>query len=93
MEDAKVREAALRRLNRITGQLQGLRRMVEEGRYCIDVLTQIKAAEAALHSLAKLVLRNHLETCVADAFESEDAADRREKIAELTRVFEGMRPK
>lgn len=81
------------RLNRITGQLQGLRRMVEEERYCIDVLTQIKAAEAALHSLAKLVLRNYLETCVADAFESEDAADRREKIAELTRVFEGMRPK
>ena len=93
MEDARVREAALRRLNRITGQLQGLRRMVEEGRYCIDVLTQIKAAEAALHSLAKLVLRNHLETCVADAFESEDGADRREKIAELTRVFAGMRPK
>jgi len=93
VDKCKVRDAALRRIGRISGQIAGLRRMIEDGRYCVDVLTQIKAAEAALHSLAKVILRNHLETCVTEAFESDDAGDRREKIDELTRVFEGMRPK
>ena len=93
MDNPKAQEAALRRIRRISGQIDGLRRMIEDGRYCVDVLTQIKAAEAALHSLAKVILRNHLETCVTQAFESKNASDRREKIDELTRVFEGMRPK
>ena len=73
--------------------MQGLHRMIESKRYCIDVLTQITAVERALHSLAELILRNHLETCVTTSFKSTNSRDRNEKIEELIRVFEGMRPK
>ncbi len=93
MIDGELHAAALRRLKRIGGQVQGLMRMIEEKRYCIDVLTQTRAVEAALHSLGEVILRNHLETCVTHAFGSDDEADRRAKISELIRVFQGMRPR
>jgi len=93
MPDGDVHAAALRRLRRIRGQVEGLERMIAEKRYCVDVLYQIRAVEAALHSLAELILRNHLETCVTAAFGSRDPRDRKAKIEELVRVFDGMRPK
>ena len=58
---------ALRRLRSIEGQLAGIRRMVAEERYCIDILTQISAVRAALNALGLHVLKRHLEHCVADA--------------------------
>ena len=60
-------EIALRRLRSIEGQIAGIRRMVAEQRYCIDVLTQISAARAALNALGLHVLQRHLEHCVSDA--------------------------
>ncbi len=93
MLDGDVYGAVLRRLKRINGQVNGLARMVEEKRYCIDVLTQVRALEGALHSLGKVILRNHLETCVSEAFSSRNPPDRKAKIDELIRDFEGMRPK
>jgi len=61
------REAYLMRLRRIEGQIRGLQRMVEEDKYCIDVLTQVSAATKALQSFALVLLEEHMETCVVDA--------------------------
>jgi len=83
----------LQRLRRIEGQIAGLSRMVKDGRYCVDILHQIRAAEAGLHSVGEILLGDHLETCVPHAFESEDTEDRREKIAELVGLYRGMRPR
>jgi len=93
MLDGDTRAAALRRLSRIAGQVKGLQRMVEEGRYCIEVLQQIAAVEAALHRVGGIILENHLQTCVSEAFESRRRGERQRKIAELVGVFDTMRPK
>jgi DNA-binding FrmR family transcriptional regulator len=76
------------RLKRVNGQVEGIRRMVESERYCVDVLLQISAARAALAQVSKILLEAHIQTCVAGAFESDDAEQREAKIAELVRVFE-----
>ncbi len=67
-----VDEAALRRLRSIEGQVSGIRRMIEEERYCTDILTQVSAVRAALNSLGLTVLKRHLDHCVADAARSND---------------------
>ena len=64
-----VTQNALRRLRNIEGQIRGLQKMVENDKYCIDILTQISAARAALNSVGMKVLRRHVETCVSDAIE------------------------
>ena len=58
-----------KRLNRIIGQLGGVKTMIDDNRYCADVLTQLAAAESAVHSISAVVLRNHLETCVVEQIE------------------------
>ena len=75
------------RLKRIAGQVAGIQRMVEADRYCVDVLLQVAAVRAALDGVGKLVLGQHVETCVAEAFESGKPAERDEKVAELLDVF------
>ncbi len=70
----EMQKAVLQRLGRIEGQIRGLQRMVEEDRYCGDILTQIASAQQALRSVGKVVTRNHLETCVTDALRSGDQA-------------------
>lgn len=75
--------AVTTRLRRIEGQVGGLLRMVEEDRYCIDVLTQIAAVRAALHKVEEQVLRDHVSHCVAAAFSSGDAVEQRHKVDEL----------
>ncbi len=72
-----------RRLRRVEGQVGGLLRMVEEDRYCVDVLTQINAVRAALHRVEEQVLRDHVSHCVATAFASGDVGDQRDKVEEL----------
>jgi DNA-binding FrmR family transcriptional regulator len=73
-----VNAEALRRLKSIEGQVRGLQRMVEEEKYCIDIVTQISAVRAALNQVGLLVLRRHVEHCVVDAVKSPDtkAGDR-----------------
>ncbi len=61
------KDSYLKRLRRIEGQIRGLQRMVEDDRYCIDVLTQVSAATRALHAVALELLEDHLSTCVAQA--------------------------
>ena len=71
--DAAGKARALAGLKRIEGQVRGLQKMVEEDRYCADVLTQISAVHEALRKVGKLLMRNHLEHCVTDALRSGDA--------------------
>jgi DNA-binding FrmR family transcriptional regulator len=75
--------ALIKRLHRIEGQVRGLERMVEEDRYCIDVLTQISAVTTALESLALRILDDHVQHCVADALASGDQTAAQEKSREL----------
>jgi DNA-binding FrmR family transcriptional regulator len=78
-----IKESCLKRLNRIEGQVRGLARMVEEDRYCIDVVTQIAAVRAALRRAEEEILRDHVAHCVEHAIASGNKADQRRKIAEL----------
>jgi DNA-binding FrmR family transcriptional regulator len=82
-----VKTQARQRLARIAGQVGGIQRMVEDDRYCVDVLLQVAAVRAALDRVGKLVLTGHVETCVADAFASGSARERRKKRDELLDVF------
>ena len=81
----------LPRLRRIEGQVRGIARMVEEERYCIDILVQIRAVQAALAKVENMVLKDHLEHCVENALAGGDPAAQREKIAELLTVLERQR--
>lgn len=79
--------SCLKRLNRIEGQVRGLAKMVEDDRYCIDVVTQISAVRAALRRVEEEVLRDHVAHCVEHAIASGNTADQRRKVAELMDVL------
>ena len=83
----EAREKVLARLKKVAGQVAGIQRMVEEDRYCVDVLHQIAAVEGALDRVGHLVLTQHVETCVASAIESGRPKERKEKLDELMEVF------
>lgn len=82
-----AKSSCLKRLSRIEGQVRGLSRMVEEDRYCIDVVTQISAVRAALRRVEQEVLRDHVGHCVKHAMRSGDAADQARKVEELMDVL------
>jgi DNA-binding FrmR family transcriptional regulator len=82
-----IKASCQKRLNRIEGQVRGLSKMVEDDRYCIDIVTQISAVRAALRRVEEEVLRDHVAHCVEHAITSGDKADQREKIAELMAVI------
>ena len=84
---ANAKDSALKRLLRIEGQVRGLIRMVENDRYCIDVVTQISAARAALRKVEEEVLRDHVGHCVKNAISSGNKAAQRRKVAELMEVL------
>jgi DNA-binding FrmR family transcriptional regulator len=82
-----IKASVQKRLGRIGGQVRGLSKMVDEDRYCIDIVTQISAVRAALRRVEEEVLRDHVAHCVEHAIASGDKADQREKIAELMEVI------
>lgn len=81
-----INKAALRRLNIIAGQIRGIQKMVEEEKYCIDILNQISAVRSALNSTGTLILQRHIDNCVTDAFKS-NGQNSRKIIDELMEVF------
>ncbi|MCP4809715.1 MAG: metal-sensitive transcriptional regulator [Proteobacteria bacterium] len=87
MKDPAAKKRLVTRLKRAEGQIAAVRRMVEGDHYCVDVLTQISAARGALARSGEILLRSHIESCVADAFESGDETKRTEAIEELMDVF------
>jgi DNA-binding FrmR family transcriptional regulator len=82
-----IKASCQKRLSRIEGQVRGLAKMVEDDRYCIDIVTQISAVRAALRRVEEEVLRDHVAHCVEHAITSGNKADQREKIAELMAVI------
>lgn len=80
-------KSLLTRLNRIEGQIRGLKAMVEEERYCVDILTQVSAVQAALNSFSKVLLSNHIKTCVVDDIE---AGNGDEAVDELCKTIQKL---
>jgi DNA-binding FrmR family transcriptional regulator len=81
-----IKGSCQKRLNRIEGQVRGLAKMVDEDRYCIDIVTQISAVRSALRRVEEEILKDHVTHCVEHAINSGDKADQRRKIAELMEV-------
>lgn len=82
--------ADLARLNRISGQIAGVGRMIEERRYCPDIITQLRAVQSAAKAVESNILRRHLEACVHDAFSADNEIATREKIDELISLFKKL---
>lgn len=85
--EANAKGSVLKRLLRIEGQVRGLARMVEEDRYCIDLVTQISAVRAALRRVEEEILRDHVAHCVENAIASGNKTEQRRKVAELMDVL------
>jgi DNA-binding FrmR family transcriptional regulator len=83
----KDKDALVKRMKRVEGQVRGLQKMIEEERYCADVLTQISSVEQALAATAKLMLKNHLQTCVAGAVKDAHPGEAERKFDELVNLF------
>ena len=81
-------ENTLRRLKTVEGHLRGVIRMVEEDAYCIDVIRQIQAVEAALNKVSSRILEDHLNSCVITAIQGSDKKERERVLKEITEVFE-----
>lgn len=86
--DATTRTTITRRLASAAGHVKGIERMVGEEAYCIDVIKQIQAVQAALAKVSSLMLDNHLRTCVTSAIQGDDSAEREKMLKEVTSVFE-----
>lgn len=86
LHEMPMHEKELTRLNRISGQVEGVKRMILEGRYCPDILTQLRAIRSAVRAVESNILKAHLQHCVAESFASE--ADRQKKIDELKTIFD-----
>jgi CsoR family transcriptional regulator, copper-sensing transcriptional repressor len=89
MHDA-TKQSVAARLKRIEGQVRGVLRMVEQDRYCVDVLTQVSAVRAALHKVEEQILRDHVSNCVAGAFVSGNPVEQRHKVEELVETIGRM---
>ncbi len=87
----ETKNSCLKRLARLEGQVRGLARMLEEDRYCIDVVTQIAAVRAALNRTEEEILRDHVAHCVDHAIASGDKREQRRKVIELMQVLERVR--
>ena len=83
---AAAKASVIKRLSRVEGQVRGLARMVEDDRYCIDIVTQIAAVRAALRRTEEEILQDHVSHCVENAIRSGDPHEQRQKIAELMAV-------
>jgi DNA-binding FrmR family transcriptional regulator len=87
MLDASQQQALITRLNRIEGQVRGIRRMIEEPRLCVEILQQLAAAEAALNRISLAVLKFHVEKCVPEGIEQGEE-ERSRSLAELVDIFD-----
>jgi DNA-binding FrmR family transcriptional regulator len=83
-------EAVLKRLKNVAGHINGIITMVEQDRYCIDVIKQIQASQAALAKVSQIILDNHLHTCLTTAIRGEDAAERERVLSEISDVFSAV---
>ncbi len=87
MLDDVTRKAVTQRLASAAGHIKGVERMVEQDAYCIDVIKQVQAVQAALNKVNTIILDNHLRTCVTTAIQGDDATEREAVLEEITSVF------
>lgn len=80
-------EVEIKRLNRILGQIEGIKKMVENGRYCPEILSQLRAVRSAVKGIETEILRRHLSSCVVSAMQNGDKASRLKSIEEVTSLF------
>lgn len=85
------KEDAIKRLNRIEGQVRGIVKMIEEERYCIDILTQTKAIKSAIDKIDGLIMEQHLDRCLSKAIESGDPVEKGKKIDEIMKLFSRLK--
>ena len=85
--DQETKRKCQQRLSRIEGQVRGVARMIDEDRYCIDIMNQIAAVQAAMGKVEEELLRNHVSHCVENAITSGNADEQRKKVAELIEVL------
>jgi len=86
--DDSTKKAVSRRLASAAGHIKGIERMVGEDAYCIDVIQQVQAVQAALNKVSALILDSHLHSCVTTAIRGDDPAERERVLEEVTSVFE-----
>jgi CsoR family transcriptional regulator, copper-sensing transcriptional repressor len=91
MMNTKQREDVRRRLGKIEGQIRGIGKMVDEERYCIDILSQFRAVTAAIRKVEDMIMEQHLHTCVATSMKHGDTADQEEKISEIMDLLSRFR--
>jgi DNA-binding FrmR family transcriptional regulator len=87
MIDGETKRQALTRLRRIVGQVQGIQRMVDDEKYCVDILLQVSAVQGALEQVSKILMTRHIESCVVDTLKAGSERERTKKICELIEVF------
>jgi DNA-binding FrmR family transcriptional regulator len=87
MLDTERKQDIQNRLKSVEGHIRGIQRMVDEDIYCMDILKQVKAVQQALERVSAITLENHLNTCVATAIRSEDAAEQERKVHEILDIF------
>src|SRR4051794_21599516 len=88
MMDEQVSKTVSQRLASAAGHIKGIERMVQEDEYCIDIIKQIQAVQAALNKISALILDSHLHTCVTTAIQGNDPEEREAVLREVTSVFE-----
>ncbi len=87
MMDAETKRRALHRLRRIEGQVQGIQRMIDEDKYCVDIMLQLSAVQGALEQVSKILMHRHIESCVMDSMKAGSERKRARKIEELVGMF------
>ena len=87
MINEKAKKASLVRLKKIEGQIRGIARMVENEKYCIDIVNQITAAEKALHGVARIIMKRHVESCVTDAIQKGQGQAKIDELIETVFKF------
>ena len=88
-ENDKIKDDVLRRLKSSEGHIRGIQRMLEDDQYCIDIINQVNAVQAALDKVNGLVLERHMQTCVTTAIRGDEPAERERVIGELLEIFRG----
>ncbi len=86
MEKNPCHKDNMPRLNRISGQIEGIKRMIDDGRYCPEIISQLRAVRSAIKAVESNILQKHLQHCVAQSFSSENERD--QKIEELKMLFD-----
>jgi len=81
-------DEAAKRLKTVEGHIAGIRRMIDQGEYCIDVIRQIQAVQSALNKVSKIILEDHMNSCLITAVRGEDPVERERVLEEIAEVFE-----